>query len=410
MNKKVICYIQAFDCENTIEAAMESIRKQTYDNWLCFVLSNGNSEISGNHSLDIIKNISYRDKRFIVINKQYNDLQIYVSFLYYLSKCFPQSYICSLDADDEYEPDFFARAVELAEKNKLEIVACGTTTILKEDAFSKDYTLISKRAVDKNLIIRGKNLNKLFPTYKSFLNEMWGKLYSTDLIYKNFTKKNIKYLLANRFVPDTLFAIYMLSKSNGIGILSGTSHKFYQFVRRNNNNGTALTNSGCSGGIRFKFFKVKPLLSEKRFCIYFSYDYIMNFLSSHGKIGNELYDYMQAVLFGWINDFYNRTLLQITNEAKIAAYTKRLVFNPKFYELMTYTCNKKYDNLKDYVQRKNFCEKLKYFLICQPNIKNTTKLGIINLNCTRNTIRKLNKIIYRLDEIIKVLSEINKGE
>ena len=42
MERKVICYIQAFDCEKTIEAAMQSILNQTYKNWICFVLSNGN--------------------------------------------------------------------------------------------------------------------------------------------------------------------------------------------------------------------------------------------------------------------------------------------------------------------------------------------------------------------------------
>ena len=61
---KIICCIQAFDCEKTIEAAMESVRAQSYDNWLCFVLSNGNKNTprTPNGSFDVIKNTAARDQ------------------------------------------------------------------------------------------------------------------------------------------------------------------------------------------------------------------------------------------------------------------------------------------------------------------------------------------------------------
>ena len=167
MGKLVVCYIQAFDCEKTIEAAMESVHRQTYNNWLCFVLSNGNRNLpeSPNYSFDIIKKTASLDRRFIVLNKEYNYIDMYIPMLYHLANHFPDSYICSLDADDEYKPDFFERAVELADREKLDIVACGTEIVLKKRAGSRKETLLNRRELTDDLIIRGEDFTKKFSTY-----------------------------------------------------------------------------------------------------------------------------------------------------------------------------------------------------------------------------------------------------
>ena len=184
MERKVICYIQAFDCEKTIEAAMQSILNQTYKNWICFVLSNGNQ--APNYSFDIIKAFAARDRRFVVLNKKYNLIDMYIPMLYHLAKCFPDSYICSLDADDEYKSDFFERAITLAEENHLDIVACGTEIVWKKRAGSRKETLISKRELKEDRIIKDEAFTSQFPIYKPFFNEMWGKLYHASLFSGNY--------------------------------------------------------------------------------------------------------------------------------------------------------------------------------------------------------------------------------
>lgn len=127
--KKVICYIQAFDCEYTIINSMSSILNQTYQNWYCFILSNGNVK---NHTFDVIKSFAQHDKRFVLLNKKQNNLSMYIPSFWHLATIFPNDYICSLDSDDEYEEDFFERAIELAERHRLDIVACGTQILLKK--------------------------------------------------------------------------------------------------------------------------------------------------------------------------------------------------------------------------------------------------------------------------------------
>lgn len=404
-NPKVICYIQAFDCEETIEAAMESIRNQTYNNWLCFVLSNGNIEYNGNHSFDIIKSIAKKDSRFIVLNKQHNFLQMYVPMLYYLSECFKNSYICSLDSDDVYSPDFFERAVQFAVSENLDIVACGTQIVLKQEPTSMNETILSERLLEKNLIIRGNSFNSLFPVYKKFLNEMWGKLYSTDLLSSHYSKKINKKILKDRFVPDTLFVVEKLFNSKGIGILSGTSHKFYQFVKRNKNNGTALTNLVHKNHDIFRLEDIN-FLKIRRFSVYFSYYYIINFLKSYGDIDPYLYDYMQAVLFGWFEDYYDRTLLMTTNPKALTQYMIQLILNPKFDELMQYKDLGKFNNLICWNQRLDFCIKLKYFLMGQKNIRNRDNFMKKNLHCSRRTKKQLDRMCEKLDINIQSILQL----
>lgn len=399
MGKQVICYIQAFDCEKTIEAAMQSVLDQTYGNWLCFVLSNGNKNLAGapNWSFDIIKNFAMRDKRFVVLNKKNNSIEMYIPMLYHLAQNFPGSYICSLDADDVYQKDFFARAVTLAEEAQLDIVACGTEIVRKKNAEAEEEVLLSRRAVEKDLIIRGEDFTRQFAAYKPFFNEMWGKLYRADLFDHRCGEGYAKKHFFWRFLPDTLFTVDNLSRSTAIGILSGTSHKFYQFEQRNGTNATVISNAYVANR-----WSIGKALNGGKFSVYTTYETIMDFLRTHGEVDGALYEYMQAVLFGWFGDFYARTLLLTTDEAKLAEHVEHLVFNPKFDELMSYPGSGKYNNLRDFEARKAFCRNLSHLLIGQKAIKN--RAG--NRLCTAKTRRKLDRVIVKLEHTIQAMPKM----
>jgi glycosyltransferase involved in cell wall biosynthesis len=350
--KKVICYIQAFDCESTIEKTMMSVLNQTYSNWLCFVLANGKAY--GENSFDVIKNVAQRDRRFIVLNKSKNMIDMYIMFLYKLSKQFPDSWICSLDSDDCYEPDFFERAVNLAEQNDLDLIACGTKIVLKETTTATEEKLLSERklASGENLIIKSDDYTKMFSTYKPFFNEMWGKLYSTNLFVDK--KYTIKYAQKNfflHFLPDSLFTLDALSRTKKIGVLFGTSHIFYQFVKRSIHNATVMSN--------YDHMKRKRVFSTfPTFSTFSTFSTVMEFLKSHGTVDNSLYEYMQAVLCGWFDDYYFRTLIYVTDTDKLINMVYLFVFNEKFDELMRYKGSGKYNNVKDYGGRIKYIERL----------------------------------------------------
>lgn len=407
MEKQVICYIQAFDCEDTIEAAMQSVLEQTYTNWRCFVLSNGNENTAKmpNRTFDVIKSFAVKDSRFVVLNKRKNNMYVYIPMLYALANRFPDRYICSLDADDAYQNDFFERGVAFAEAHNLDIVACGTEIILKEDSKSKDGILVRKREVNENQIIKAQDFTRLFPMYKPFFNEMWGKMYRTELFGEQHNWNYAEKHFFRRFLPDTLFTIDNLSRSSAIGILSGVSHKFYQYQHRNATNATAIVN----------LISVTDWASAawNRYSLYDTYRRVLQFLGAHGKVGPEVYEYMQAVLFGWFGDFYFRTLLPMNNYAHFVKWASRLIFHPKFDELMRYRDSGKYDNLRNYEKRREFCELLYNTAVCQMAIRNSAfqfRLGtnLVDRPGSLLTRRSIDRIAQKLENTMWIISEMQK--
>lgn len=401
---KIICCIQAFDCEKTVEAAMASVLNQTHEDWLCFVLSNGNKNTpkTPNNSFDAIKNFALRDRRFIVVNKAKNDMKMYFRMLCHLADCFPRSWLCTLDADDEYEPDFFARGLALAEAHELDIVACGTQLIQKRQAGDREGTLLSRRQLEEDLIVREGELTSLFPTYKPFFNEMWGKLFHARLLRRKNYERYVREELDGRFLADTLLTIHCLERSRAIGILSGTSHKFFQYQLRPVTNATTQANAAVAK-------RREKLLARSHFSVYETYGTVLSFLRSRGTVDKALYEYTQAVLFGWFGDYYARTLLPIQDEAVVASLAARLVFHPKFDELMRYPGSGKYDNLRDYQQRIDFCKRLRHTLMAQKMVRNRRVLWRKDLPCTQATRRQLDRTIARLEETIRTLSELKEA-
>ena len=414
MRKKVICFIQAFDCEKTIEATMRSVLEQTYPYWYCFVLSNGNRNAleAPNYSFDVIKNFAARDKRFVVLNKKYNSIDMYIPSLYHLAGMFPDDYICSLDADDIYENDFFERAVIFAEKEGLDIVACGTQIVLKKNEEAVEERLIGKREMEDDLIVRGEDFARKFIRYRSYFNEMWGKLYRASLFSdERYDWKYAKKHFFGRFLPDTLFTFDNLSRCRALGILAGTSHKFYQFEQRKLSNATLAANAFAANHQRKGRSALGQFIpSTNKFNVHDTYGMIMSFLRSHGRMDKETYEYMQAILFGWYGDYYARTLLPTSGEKALAEHTRRLVMHPKFDRLMRFRDSGKYDNLKGYKARKEFCVLLRNTLAYQPVIHNREKSGKINLACTPQTQYVLKQTIHKIDATIKVVESLQKEE
>lgn len=405
--KKVICFIQAFDCEETVPRTMQSLIDQTYPNWLCYILSNGNTNPNGtpNSVFETIKNCAAKDNRFIVLNKKANNIAMTGIMLYHLGQEFPDDYICSLDADDIYKPHFFERAITFAEANNLDIVACGTDIMLKTEVGAKEEKLLRQRQIEHDMIIEKEQYTEQFRTYKSFFNEIWGKLYHGKLFYTNKKDKKTKKALVGNFAGDLLFAIKLLSKSERFGILSGTLHKYYIFEKRKPTNATFGANAAVVKNIKLPWFRA--FQKRKFFSVYNTYNVLMYYLNENGSISDELYEYMQAVLFGWMREYYAKTLLYITTEKQFAYYVSNLIFNPKFEELMLYQAGKTYHNLKNYTARLQFCIQLKNMIIGEKSIQNTLVKKQYT-SCSKRVIHQMDNVIHKLDNIISKIQQTEK--
>ena len=406
MDKLVICYIQAYNSTQTIEATMRSVHEQTYQNWRCFVLCNGEKPITG--AFDKMRNYAAQDNRFVVLYREKNWIGCYLRMLLQLASMYPDAYICVLDGDDEYEPDFFERAVALAEKERLDVVACGTKLILRKYPGEPGGTVIRERSMEQNLILDGENSVRLFPRYRSYFNEVWGKMYNAHVLKVKHIDQYVNSHYKAVFLPDTLFVLDVLFRSDSIGILSGTSHRFYQFEHRPLDNGTVAVNS-----LVHKAFSpwrdwpvVRWMTGGIPYNLYFTYDRTMEFLRARGEVDAETYEYMQAVLFGWFEDAYYRSFMQLPTDVSLAGVAGKLVFHPKFDELMCYRDSGKFDNLRNYEARERYCRKLRDLLGCQMGLNKRNVLFLHNLKTDANTRRRLEKTMLKLEQTAEKLKRL----
>ena len=105
----------AYNCENTIYDCMESILKQTYENWEFIICD----DCSSDHTLEILKKYEKNDKRIHILHNEKN-MRLAAS----LNRCLEVAhgkYVARMDADDISMPDRLEKQVEFLQKSTLTV-------------------------------------------------------------------------------------------------------------------------------------------------------------------------------------------------------------------------------------------------------------------------------------------------
>lgn len=196
--------------------AIESVLAQTEQNWVWYLLDNASTDGTGK----IIKQYASKDSRIITLrNKQNHVYEKGNSWTEIIENYDDSDYLCFLDADDEYKPDFLTNMVRFISNYDLDVVACGNDFI---DETNKNLTSIRK--LDQNLILDTPEMfNTYFSTYHQFMRTVWCKLYKVSILRRfDFSRMpNIHYGY------DTLFAIENFRNASSVGILADSLHIYY---------------------------------------------------------------------------------------------------------------------------------------------------------------------------------------
>ena len=218
MSDRIIVYTGAYNAEKTIPRTIESIQAQTYTNWVYYIVDDASTD----GTADILSEYGGKDSRIHYATKEKNqvsDIEDDFNWHSIIKNYDDSDWLCWIDADDEYKPEFFKTALEFANMNNLDIVLCGNDIINAETG-----ELEKTRALDNDLILDGSdNYDELFPVYHRFMRTTWGKLLKISLVRK-FDKTRHP---LSRYGSDTSFAIENFRNADRIGILSGTLHKYY---------------------------------------------------------------------------------------------------------------------------------------------------------------------------------------
>lgn len=228
---KVHVFTRAYNAEATIRRTIESVLNQTYANWSYVIRDNGSTD----RTYAICQEYADKDSRIILVRNEKNhvfeseedmrarEIEYGVRFGSALGE---KDFYSLLDADDEYMPDFFERAVNFAQENDLDIVAGGSR-------FFREGTedILGHMTQPVDVLISGQDFSKLFPYYHWNLRQIWGKLFR-----RNTVLGLLEYLLDFRkklggtdlpYGGDTVSALYSFQKARRVGLLSGCCHRYY---------------------------------------------------------------------------------------------------------------------------------------------------------------------------------------
>ena len=112
LSKKISIIMGIYNCEETLQEAIDSIIAQTYTNWEFIICDDGSED----NSYNVAKEYEIKDPdRFMVIQNKKN-----MGLNYTLNKCIKLAdgdYIARMDGDDVSTPDRFAKEVYILNKH-----------------------------------------------------------------------------------------------------------------------------------------------------------------------------------------------------------------------------------------------------------------------------------------------------
>lgn len=120
MNKKLISIVvPAYNCQDYIGEAIESVKSQTYSNWELIIIN----DCSTDNTKNIISKYEQEDKRIILINLEKNSGAAKARNVG-IEKALG-NYIAFLDADDIWKEDKLIKQIEFMENNNYSFTFTG---------------------------------------------------------------------------------------------------------------------------------------------------------------------------------------------------------------------------------------------------------------------------------------------
>lgn len=193
MNNKISVIMGAYNCEKTLSDSLDSILKQTYNNWEFIICDDASTD----HTLNIL--YAYRDKypqKFKILKNEKNS-----KLAYSLNRCLEVAdgtYIARMDADDISQPTRFQKQVNfLKEHENIDLVG---TAMQRFNSEGLQDILTFKKFPDKYDMKKGNPFSHgTLVTYRYVYNELNGYKVSNftqrvedQELYFRFFKKGFK--------------------------------------------------------------------------------------------------------------------------------------------------------------------------------------------------------------------------
>jgi len=235
--KEINVSVSAYNVEDTIVNTIESVLNQTFSDFYFWITDNGSTD----STWDIIKAYMKQDDRIIAIKREKNYAGSYIRAVYayaddlrenmsknidymeHSRKFYDIDWLCSIDADDTYEPTFLEDMLNFARANELDVAICGWDFVRTND--------VERRIPGKDLIFEKEHYADNLPIYDKFMGPGWNKMVHRRLFNNHLDYYEQKFAKLHSdgvffYGADTCFTYIVLSKVDKFGILNKSLYKY----------------------------------------------------------------------------------------------------------------------------------------------------------------------------------------
>lgn len=212
--------IPVYNIEKYVEKCLNSLKRQTYNNFEAIIVDDGSTDSTGS----ICERISRNDERFKIFHKKNEGVSVARNFG--LSKA-KGLYIGFVDGDDYLDEDYLKILVGCMKRDNIDLVCVDYFLDLQGEII-----IHSSDEESSNNLSREEAINKLSDR-NCFQGYLWNKLFKKEIIEKN------KLLFDKRVKiwEDMLFCLRYLTYCYGIVYIQ---KPLYYYVQREN---SAMANS-----------------------------------------------------------------------------------------------------------------------------------------------------------------------
>jgi len=210
MNEKnlVSIIIPVYNAEAYIEACVQSVVEQTYDNFELLLIDDGSSD----DSPAICDRLAASDSRIKVHHQDNRG----VSVARNAGKKYSEGqYLLFVDADDTMQPDMLQRMVKRIETAQAQIAVCGINIV------SEAGQVLFSRSVDEKEYSAEEALRS-FLLGQVFENGVWNKLFRKDLI------ENVDFVAGRRMNEDIFFIYEAFCNVEKVATCGAVGYNYYE--------------------------------------------------------------------------------------------------------------------------------------------------------------------------------------
>lgn len=215
---KVAIIVPVYNVEKYLEECLNSIARQTYENWVCYVVNDGSTDSSG----AIADHYSQSDSRFKVIHKANGGVcAARNTALELIEKEQDIELVGFVDSDDRIRENMYSLLVESIEKHNSDIAVCGYYK------FYDDNQEDTKRGSDDEMIIPPEDYVSLVLSRGRWRNNRLAgglivkNLFTSKVIFgARFTKEDV--------VEDELLSIQVVKNASKISIVNQALYGYRQ--------------------------------------------------------------------------------------------------------------------------------------------------------------------------------------